>query len=429
MAIVNFFWPVLKAKTEKTRSMSTRVTIERMGAGGDGIAATAAGSAYVPFSLPGEVANVALENGRATMMALLEPSPERVAPACRHFEECGGCTLQHWQDSAYQEWKRSLVQDALGGRGLVFKLEPLVTCAPQTRRRTVFAVRTSERGAVLGFNKHQSHELIDISECPITVPEIVSRLDDLRDLVAVLGGGMKPFKLTVTLTASGLDITASGCGAPDAAKRQALTALVIKKDFARLSFEGEIIVEPRKPLVHFGKVPVFLPPGGFLQATAEAEEAMCDLVTGHLAKTKKALDLFCGSGTFAFRMAEKSSVHAVENDQGAVAAIDRSIRYVQGLKPVSVERRDLFRRPFLARELAPFNGLVFDPPRAGAEAQAIEIAKSSVSKVAAVSCNPVTLARDLSILVKGGYKIDRVVPIDQFLWSSHVEAVALLSKK
>lgn len=400
-----------------------------MGAGGDGIAATAAGSAYVPFSLPGEVANVALENGRATMMSLLEPSPERVAPACRHFEDCGGCTLQHWQDSAYQEWKRSLVQDALGGRGLVFKLDPLVPCAPHTRRRTVFAVRTSERGAVLGFNRHQSHELIDITECPITVPEIVRRLDDLRELVAVLGGGMKPFKLTVTSTASGLDITASGCGAPDAGKRQALTALVIKKGFARLSFEGEIIVEPRKPVVHFGKVPVFFPPGGFLQATAGAEDAMSALVTEHLGKARKAIDLFCGSGTFALRMAEKSAVHAVENDQLAVSAIDRSVRHVQGLKPVTVERRDLFRRPFMTRELAPFSGLVFDPPRAGAEAQAIEIAKSSVPKVVAVSCNPVTLGRDLSILVKGGYKIDRVVPIDQFLWSAHVEAVALLSKK
>ena len=409
--------------------MSTRVTIERIGAGGDGIAATSAGSAYVPFSLPGEVANVALENGRATLMALLEPSPERIAPACRHFEECGGCTLQHWQDRAYQDWKRSLVHDALAGRGLTFMLDPLVPCAPQTRRRAVFAVRTSERGAVLGFNKHLSHELIDIAECPVTVPEIVSRLDDLRELVAVLGGGMKPFKLTVTLTASGLDITASGCAAPDAAKRQALTALVIKKDFARLSFEGEIIVEPRKPIVHFGKVPVFLPPGGFLQATVEAEAAMSALVTGHLGKAKKTVDLFCGSGTFTLRMAEKSAVHAVESDQAAVDALDRSVRHAQGMKPVTVERRDLFRRPFLARELKPFTGLVFDPPRAGAEAQAIEIAKSSVSKVVAVSCNPVTLGRDLSILVKGGYKIDRVVPIDQFLWSSHVEAVALLSKK
>ena len=156
---------------------------------------------------------------------------------------------------------------------------------------------------------------------------------------------------------------------------------------------------------------------------------MAALVTGHLAKAKKTLDLFCGSGTFALRMAEKSAVHAVESEQVAIDALDRGARYVQGLKPVSVERRDLFRRPFLARELAPYTGLVFDPPRAGAEAQAIEIAKSNVPKVAAVSCNPVTLGRDLSILVKGGYKIDRVVPIDQFLWSSHVEAVALLSKK
>jgi 23S rRNA (uracil1939-C5)-methyltransferase len=409
--------------------MSTRVTIERMGAGGDGIAATSAGSAYVPFSLPGEVANVALENGRATLVALLEPSPERIAPACRHFEECGGCTLQHWQDSAYRDWKRSLVHDALAGRGFAFTLDPLVPCAPQTRRRAVFAVRTSERGAVLGFNKHLSHELVDIAECPVTVPEIVSRLDDLRELVAVLGGGMKPFKLTVTSTASGLDIVASGCGAPDAAKRQALTALVIKKDFARLSSEGEIIVEPRKPIVQFGKVPVFLPAGGFLQATLEAEMAMSALVTGHLAKAKKTIDLFSGSGTFTFRMAEKSAVHAVEGEQSAVDAMDRSIRHVQGLKPVTVERRDLFRRPFLARELKPYAGLVFDPPRAGAEAQAIEIAKSTVSKVAAISCNPVTLGRDLSILIKGGYKIDRVVPIDQFLWSSHVEVVALLSKK
>jgi 23S rRNA (uracil1939-C5)-methyltransferase len=409
--------------------MSTRVTIERMGAGGDGIAITSAGSAYVPFSLPGEVANVALEHGRGTLMALLEPSPQRIAPACRHFEECGGCALQHWQDSAYQDWKRSLVQDALAGRGLAFTLDPLVPCAPRTRRRAVFAVRTSEHGAVLGFNRHLSHELIDISECPVTVPEIVSRLDDLRDLVAVVGGGMKPFRLTVTSTASGLDLMVSGCAAPDAAKRQALTALVLKKDFARLSFEGEIIVEPRKPVINFGKVPVFLPAGGFLQATVHAEEAMSALVTTHLAKAKKTIDLFSGSGTFALRIAEKSAVHAVEEDQAAIAALDRSVRYVQGLKPVTVERRDLFRRPFLTRELTPFTGLVFDPPRAGAEAQAIEIAKSSISKVVAVSCNPVTLGRDLSILVKGGYKIDRVVPIDQFLWSSHVEAVALLSKK
>ena len=409
--------------------MSTRVKIERMGAGGDGVAMTAAGPAYVPFTLPGETANVALDHGRGTLMALLEASPQRIEPACRHFEECGGCALQHWQETPYRDWKRSLVHEALAGRGLVFELDPLVPCVPRSRRRAVFAARTSEHGAVLGFNRHLSHELIDISECPVTIPEIVSRLDDLRDLVAVVGGGMKPFRLTVTATDSGLDVMVSGCKSPDAARRQALTALVLKKGFARLTYDGEIIVEPRKPMIQFGRVPVFLPAGGFLQATVEAEHAMAALVTAHLAKAKRTLDLFAGSGTFALRIAEKSAVHAVEGDQAAIAALDRSVRQVQGLKPVTAERRDLFRRPFLARELTPYSGLVFDPPRAGAEAQCIEIAKSSVAKVAAVSCNPATLARDLSILVKGGYRLERVVPIDQFLWSPHVEAVALLSKR
>ncbi|MCO4318477.1 class I SAM-dependent RNA methyltransferase [Phyllobacterium sp. 21LDTY02-6] len=409
--------------------MTTRVTIERMGAGGDGIVSLAGGTAFVPFALPGETANIAVENGRGTIMALLEPSPQRVAPVCQHFEECGGCTLQHWQEDAYRAWKRSLVQDALAGRGLQFTLDPLISCAPQTRRRVVFAVRNSDHGPQLGFNRHHSHELIDISQCPIAVPAITDRLADLRQLVAVLGGAMKPFKLTVTATASGLDIMASGCAAPDGAQRRALTALVIEKGFARLSLDGEIIVEPRKPVVQFGRVPVAVPPGSFLQATLDAENAMAALVTAHLGKSKRVADLFSGSGTFALRLAEKSAVHAVEGDQAAVNALDRAVRHVQGLKPLTVERRDLFRRPLLPRELAPFNGVLFDPPRAGAEAQCLELAKSAVPKVAAVSCNPITLARDLSILAKGGYKIDRVVPIDQFLWSAHVETVALLSKK
>jgi len=166
-----------------------------------------------------------------------------------------------------------------------------------------------------------------------------------------------------------------------------------------------------------------------LQATIEAEEAMVSLVQAHLGKAKRVADLFCGVGTFALRIAEKSAVHAIENDAPALAALDRGVRHVQGLKPVSVERRDLFRRPLMPKELLPYDAVVFDPPRAGAEEQAQELAKSKVGKVVAISCNPVTLARDLAILVKGGYRITRVTPIDQFLWSPHVEAVATLVKK
>ncbi|WP_183655134.1 class I SAM-dependent RNA methyltransferase [Brucella daejeonensis] len=409
--------------------MMGQITIRSMGAGGDGVANLPDGQVYVPFTLPGEVANVARDRNRATLMALLQPSPERQAPACQHFESCGGCALQHWQDEPYRLWKRELVASALRGRGLEVELDPLVACAPHSRRRAVFALRKTERGVLLGFNRHLSHEIIDIAECPVTVPEITARLDDLREVGNLLAPGSRPFRLAATLTASGLDLAASDCGRLDDDQRRALTALVIRKGFARLSHEGEIIVEPKKPVVHFGKVPVPVPPGCFLQATAEAEEAMASLVLAHVGKAKRVADLFCGVGTFALRLAEKSAVHAVENDAAALAALDRGVRHVQGLKPVSVERRDLFRRPLMPKELLPYNAVVFDPPRAGAEEQALELAKSKVERVVAVSCNPVTLARDLAILVKGGYRITHVTPIDQFLWSPHVEAVATLVKR
>ncbi|AIJ85220.1 class I SAM-dependent RNA methyltransferase [Brucella melitensis] len=411
-----------------TSSKTGQITIRSIGAGGDGVANLPDGQIYVPFTLPGEVVNVARDKNRATLMALLEASPERQNPACRHFEDCGGCALQHWQDEPYRLWKRELVVGALKGRGTDVEVAPLVACNPHTRRRAVFAARKTEKGVLLGCNRHQSHEIIDIVECPVTVPEIIARLDDLREVGALLAPGSGPFKLAATLTESGLDLAASGCGKLNDEQRRALTALVIKKDFARLSHEGEIIVEPKKPLIHFGKVPVPVPPGCFLQATAEAEETMAALVLAHLGKARRVADLFCGVGTFALRIAEKSAVHAVENDAAALAALDRGVRHVQGLKPVSIERRDLFRRPLMTKELLPYNAVVFDPPRAGAEEQALELAKSKVEKVVAISCNPVTLARDLAILQKGGYRIERVTPIDQFLWSAHVEAVAVLTK-
>ncbi len=409
--------------------MTAQVTIRSVGAGGDGIANLTGDQIYVPFTLPGEVANVARVGNRADVIALLQSSNERQDAECRHFEDCGGCSLQHWQDEPYRLWKRELLVSALKGRGLDVEVDALIACEPRSRRRAVFAARKTEKGVLLGFNRHQSHEIIDIIECAVTVPEIIARLDDLRAIGALIAPGSKPFKLAATVTESGLDLAASGCGKLSDEQRRALTALVMKQGFARLSHEGEIIVEPKKPVIHFGKVPVPVPPGCFLQATEAAEDAMVSLVQAHLGKAKKVADLFCGVGTFALRIAEKSAVHAIENDAAALAALDRGIRHVQGLKPVSIERRDLFRRPLMVKELLPYNAVVFDPPRAGAEEQAKELARSKVEKLVAVSCNPVTLARDLAILTKGGYRINRVTPIDQFLWSPHVEAVVTLTKK
>lgn len=408
--------------------MSTVVEVKRLGAQGDGVADTPRGQVFIPFALPGETVNVALGKGRADLIAVLQPSTDRVAPACRHFGECGGCAVQHMTPSVYQDWKRDTVVQALESRALDVPVDELVTCAPHTRRRAVFTVRKTASGTLLGFNAALSHTIVAIEECPILLPHIEQRFDTLRELGGLLASGATPFKMTVTDSASGLDIAAEGCGTLAPAQRQRAVEFVLANALARLSVDGEIVVEPRKPVISIGGVDVHPPSGGFLQAVESAEAAMADLVCRHLSRGKALLDLFAGSGTFALRLAQRAAVHAVESDAAALAALDRGFRFASGLRRVTTERRDLYQRPMTWKDLGAFDGLVFDPPRAGAEEQARQIARSSVPKVAAVSCNPGTLARDLRILVDGGYSVVRVVPIDQFLWSAHVEAVALLEK-
>lgn len=408
--------------------MSAAFHIARLGAQGDGIADTGAGQVFIPFTLPGETVTAARIKDRADLIAVLEASPQRVEPACRHFTVCGGCAIQHLEETAYLDWKRQKVSHALRAARLDLETAQIVPCAPGTRRRVTFSARKTERGAVLGFNRALSKEIIDIAECPISLPEIVAALPKLRRLAELMAAAPQAFHMTVTATASGLDIAAQGSGRMSDVQRRAAAAYTGEAGFARLSVDGEIVIEPRKPLVMFGDASVPLPPGSFLQATAAAEQAMADLVLSHLSRAKKVADLFAGAGSFALRLARKSEVHAVEGDAAALAALDRGFRQSTGLKRVTTEKRDLFRRPLTFKELNAFDGVVFDPPRAGAEDQSKQIARSDVPLVAAVSCNPGTLARDLSILVAGGYRVTSVTPIDQFLWSAHVEAVALLEK-
>lgn len=408
--------------------MSGRLLISRLGAQGDGVADTADGPVFVPFALPGETVTAAREKNRATLLAVLEPSALRVAPPCHHFTECGGCALQHLSPPAYLVWKRDRVVEALAARRIEAPVGEAVPCEPASRRRAVFSARRGDRGIVLGYNRALSHELIDIAECPILVPAIVAALPLLRRIAGIVAATRDPFHLTVTQTDTGLDVAAEGSGPLSEAARRAAAEFAIRERLARLSVDGEVVVEPVKPAVSFGAATVAPPPGAFLQAVASAEEAMARLVGGHLGKAKRVADLFSGSGTFALRLAVRSEVHAVEADAAALSALDRGFRFAAGLRKVTTEKRDLFRRPMTFKELNLFDGIVFDPPRAGAEDQSKQIARSDVQKVAAVSCNPVTLARDLAILVAGGYRVQSVTPVDQFLWSPHVEAVALLEK-
>ncbi len=229
-------------------------------------------------------------------------------------------------------------------------------------------------------------------------------------------------------TDTGLDLAFEGLKLSDPQRRSAVDAVLGERGIARVSLNGEIVVEPLKPAIDFDGVTVSPPPGAFTQATRPAEDAMAKLVLAHVGKAKRVADLFAGIGTFALRIARTARVHAVEGDDRAVKALDFAARNTQGLKPVTAEKRDLFRRPMMAQELKAFDAVVFDPPRAGAETQCHELARSGVKKIAAVSCNPVTLARDLSILTAAGYRITGVTPIDQFLWSAHVETVATLEK-
>jgi 23S rRNA (uracil1939-C5)-methyltransferase len=333
------------------------------------------------------------------------------------------------EEGAYRDWKRSQVAEALRLRGIEAKVASLIPCAPQERRRVTFTARRTEAGMLLGYNRALSHTIIDIEECPIARPEIIAALEPLRRLATIMCGTDKPFRLTVTVTASGLDVAAHGSGKLAEKARNTASDFAMRAGLARLSVDGEIIIEPRKPVVLFGDIAVSPPPGAFLQAVAGAEQIMADIVSAHLSKAKRIADLFSGAGAFALRLAKGAEVHAVEADAASLAALDRGFRFGSGLKRVTTERRDLFIRPATAKELNAFDGVVFDPPRAGAEAQSRGIAKSELPLVAAVSCNPATLARDLSILIEGGYSLQSVVPVDQFLWTPHVEAVALLTKK
>ena len=411
------------------------VKIARLGAEGDGIADSSSGPIYVPFALPGEEVAIARVKNQGTIMAIQTPSPDRIAPLCAHFGPdgengtCGGCSLQHLAASPYQAFKRDLVINALKSKGLTPDVGPLITAEPGQRRRAVFTARKTEKELLLGFNQASSHHIVSIRECAVISDGLLAKLGSIKAIGRALATNAEPFRITVLETATGLDIAIDGIkGLDDKKRRFGIETVLGEKGIARVSLDGEILIEPIRPVLQFGDVDVSPPSGGFVQATRQAENAMAELVLGHIGKAKRVADLFAGSGTFTLRMAKSARVHAVESEDKALKALDYAARNTQGLKPVTVEKRDLFRRPLMAQELKVFDAVVFDPPRAGAEFQSKEIARSGVKKVVAASCSPLTLARDLAILVEAGYAIRFVTPLDQFLWSTHVEVVVGLEK-
>jgi 23S rRNA (uracil1939-C5)-methyltransferase len=409
--------------------MELEVEITRLGAQGDGVAQGPDGPIFVPFTLPGERVRIEVEKGsdHAGLLEVLAASPDRIAPICPYFGACGGCALQHMEQGAYLRWKREQVVAALKSRGLDTEVEEVRPVAPGTRRWAGLTLGRGTDGLALGYRRARSHDLIDVAVCPVLSSPIAASLPKLKGALAPLLGGKREAKITVTQTPEGLDIVAEGVS-PMAAAFGAFAGKAAALGVARLTVDGESIVLGAAPTVTLGDAAVRLPPGVFLQASHEAEAVLVDLMREGVAGAKRIADLFAGLGTFTLALAGKAAIDAFETDEAALSALAEAARRTPKLKPVRIFTRDLFRSPLGAKELQGYDATVFDPPRAGASAQAAELAKSRVPKLVAVSCNPGTLARDLRLLVDGGYRIARVVPVDQFLFSPHIEVVAELER-
>lgn len=382
--------------------------VVRIAARGDGV--TPSGRHFA-FAAPGDLVDEA---------GVVIPGPHRQKPPCRHFPECGGCQLQHVDDEAYRTFLGDRVTGALAQHGIATEVRAPHLSPPRSRRRATLRALKAGGRVVIGFNAEKSNRIIDMAECHILRPELFALVAPLRKLLAILLAPKRTAEIHLTLADQGPDLLLKGVKAEGFAAAQGLVDFAEENGLARLALdEGlgpEVRWEPQPATVTLSGRPVPLPVGAFLQATADGEAALVDAVRDALDGAGIVADLFAGVGTFALALPGK--IYAAEASRDAVAALKRAGPAIQA------EHRDLYRRPLMASELDRLDGLVLDPPRAGAEAQVAEIARSSVPRIAYVSCNPATFARDAELLVAGGYRLSWVRPVGQFRWSTHIELAA-----
>jgi 23S rRNA (uracil1939-C5)-methyltransferase len=400
------------------------VTIDRLGHLGDGVA----GHVFVPQMLPGEVVEGELVGDRLTAAKIVIPSADRVRPPCVHARTCGGCMMQHASDALVADWKQGIVQGALSGQGLSAPFRAIATSPAQSRRRATLAGRKTKGGALLGFHARGQEMLIPVPHCQLLLPEIVAAFAALEALTKAGGSRSAELALTITHSTAGPDVSVAGGKPLESGLIMDLARIAESHGLSRLTWDGEVVALRTAPVQRFGRAVVVPPPGAFLQATREGEKALLGAVIAAVGNAGRIADLFAGVGTFALPLTDRAEVHAVEGDAAMTTAMEKGWRAAEGLKRLTVEARDLFRRPLEADELAGFDAVVVDPPRAGAEAQVACLAQAKVPVIAMVSCNPVTFARDARVLVQAGYAIDWVQVVDQFRWSAHVELVARFSR-
>lgn len=409
------------------------LAISGMGARGDSTAAGGHGPIYAPYALPGETIRARVVGDRAELLELLQSSPERQDPACRHFGRCGGCQLQHWRDAGYLAWKREQVVQALTKRGFGgAEVEPAVPAWGEGRRRAALHAARQNGQVRIGFIERGGAKLTPIAQCPILAPALEAVVLKLAPLAEIALPQRGEITMQCLLTEAGVDVSIKGAGRADMIHRaglEALSEVAHTLNLARLSYDGEPIIERAKPSLRMGRAIVNPPPGAFVQPTALGEETLARLTLEALKGANRVVDLFSGIGTFALRIAEQAEVLAAEGDTEMLAALKKAADGAGGaLKDVSILRRDLLRTPLASLEMKKFDAAVMDPPRSGARQQAEQIARAPIRKLAYVSCDPASFARDVKVFIEHGFTITRITPVDQFRWSPHVEIVGAFER-
>lgn len=418
--------------------MNHKVTINEIGGRGDGLTEIDGKTIYIPYTAPGEVIDAKIQGSKGRLRHIHQKSQERTEPICKHFGRCGGCLLQHINSDYYKSWKEGLIRTALEHQGMSdAEITPIKTSPMGSRRRTTFQVIGRGKGnIVFGYSEKGSHNLIDIHECPILAPELVALIEPTKKLISGLLDQRDKMAVSVTLAENGVDMVLKGKGDPALDLRMDLAEFAEKNDLARISWfdeklkkgQYELLAERKKPYVTFEGNKVYFPPGSFLQATKEGQDALINAMLDGIGDATHVVDLFSGCGTFSIAAANKANVHAVENNEEMLTALKLSSNQMTGIKKVTTELRDLFRRPLLPHELNEYDVAIIDPPRAGAKHQMEEIINSDIQKLVMISCNPITFSRDVQSLIDAGFKMGAVTPVDQFLYAPHLEIVSVFTR-
>ncbi|MDE0968446.1 MAG: RsmD family RNA methyltransferase [Octadecabacter sp.] len=375
--------------------------------------------------LPGEEVEP-LPDGTAR---IIMPVADRVKPPCRHFKSCGGCAVQHASDHFVAAWKTKIVERAMTARSLPFPFRTIHTSPVQSRRRARLSGRRTKKGAMVGFHAKASDALIDVPDCQLLLPSIRSSFPALEALTIIAASRKSEVNLTVTDSLGGLDVMVETDRELTGNLRIELAGLAEVYNLARLAWNDEVVVTRKSPDQEFGNTYVTPPSGAFLQATREGEKSIISAVLEAALGAKRCVDLFSGAGTIALSLAEVAEVHAVESSSDMLETLDRGWRHAKGLKLVTTETRDLYRRPLEPDELKRFDLAILDPPRAGADAQIATLCASKMRAVAMVSCNPVTFAREAAALIAAGFTLEWIDIVDQFRWSPHVELVGSFTRR